>query len=149
MAHVSHGPGDITSHPDVHEMRDRYARVLSGPGSALLEGMALLAGLYCAISPWTVHFSNIHTLTVNNLIVGIGITVLALGLAAAPERMGRLAWALTPLGVWLVISPFVVTRFPSTGMIATNVATGAVVCFIGLIAAAAVARVTIRRQAVT
>lgn len=51
MANVSPTRGDISSHPDVHEMRARYARMLGGRDVALVDGPVFLVGLYCAASP--------------------------------------------------------------------------------------------------
>lgn len=51
MANVSPTRGDITAHPDVSEMRDRYARMLGGRDVALVDGPVFLLGLYCAASP--------------------------------------------------------------------------------------------------
>ncbi|MET8681634.1 SPW repeat protein [Streptomyces sp. NPDC004647] len=136
MADLSHRPGDLSSHPDVHEMRERYAEMLHGRGASAVEGLAFLAGVYCAISPWTVHFSGAQPeLTLNNLVLGIAIALMGIGLAAAPERLGGLSWTMALMGVWLIISPWVVTRFPDSGMIWNNVVIGAVVCLLGLVAA--------------
>lgn len=138
MADLSHRPGDITRHPDVHEMRDRYARMLGGGRDvALVDGPVFLAGLYCAISPWTVHFSGARPeLALNNLVIGIAVALLGLCLAMAPARMYGLSWAIAALGIWMIISPWVVsTTGPGAGAIANNVAVGAVICLLGLVAA--------------
>ncbi|MGP4000089.1 SPW repeat protein [Streptomyces sp. 8N706] len=141
MADLSHRPGDISGHPDVHEMRDRYARMLKGPEAGAIDGVAFLAGVYCAISPWTVHFSGAEPeLTLNNLLLGIAVALMGIGLAVAPERIGGLSWTLAPMGIWLIISPWVVTRFPDAGMIWNNVIVGAVVCLLGMLTAGAVMR---------
>ena len=141
MADVSGRSGDLAGHPDVTEMRDRYERVLRGRDVVLVDGPVLLAGLYCAISPWVVHFAGANTdLTVNNLIVGIAVAVLGFGLTQTPSRMYGLSHALAIAGIWLIISPWVVTRFPDTGMIWNNVVIGAVTFLLGLGAAATLVR---------
>lgn len=138
---VSHHAGDLSSHPDVHEMRARYARVLSEPGEVAVDGLVVLAGLYCAISPWTVHFSATRTdLMINNLILGIAVALIGVGLSIAPDRMRGMSMAMAGIGVWLIISPWVVTRFPDTGTIWNNVVTGAVICLLGLVAALTLGR---------
>ncbi|MGP3984944.1 SPW repeat protein [Streptomyces sp. KR80] len=138
MADLSHRPGDLASHPDLHEMRDRYARMLEGRKAGAVDGLAFLAGVYCAISPWVVHFSDAHPeLTLNNLVLGIAIALMGAGLAIAPDRIGGLSWTMAAMGVWLIISPWVVTRFPDAGMIWNNVVLGAVVCLLGLLTAGA------------
>ncbi|KUJ64749.1 hypothetical protein ACZ90_56575, partial [Streptomyces albus subsp. albus] len=95
MANVSPTRGDITSHPDASEMRDRYARVLGGRDVALVDGPVFLLGLYCAASPWIVHYTTSQPpLVTPNLIMGIAIGLLALGFTRAPERMYGLSWAM-------------------------------------------------------
>ncbi len=132
---VSHHASDLSSHPDVHEMRERYARVEAGKGEVAVDGLVVLAGLYCAVSPWVVHFSGARPdLLTNNLILGIAVALIGLGMAMAPERMRGMSVAAAGIGVWLIISPWVVTRFPDHGMIWSNVVTGAVICLLGLAA---------------
>lgn len=127
----------MADHPDVAEMRARYARIANGRPAVALDGLVLLIGLYTAISPWVVHFRTTSTdLMVNNLITGILLTVMALGLATIGERMYRLVWACVPIGVWMIISPWVVTagHSPNAGMIWNNVWLGALTFVVGLVA---------------
>ncbi|MBH5334506.1 SPW repeat protein [Streptomyces pactum] len=140
MADVSRHTSDLTSHPDVPEMRERYARVLGGRDVPFLDGPVLLAGLYLAVSPWIVHFSGNTDLATHNLVIGICVALLGLGLTLAPARMYGLSWTLCALGVWMIVSPWVVTRFPDAGMIWNNVVVGAITCLLGLTAVGAVMR---------
>ncbi|MEU6478610.1 SPW repeat protein [Streptomyces sp. NPDC047017] len=129
-------PEMMGSHPEMAEMRERLERTASTPPAIAVEGLIVLAGLYAAISPWVVHFAIQPAITVNNLIVGITIGVIGLGLALAPERMFRLAWALVPLGIWLFISPWVVTltHGARAGIVWSNCWVGAVTALLGLAA---------------
>jgi hypothetical protein len=112
--------------------------VLHGRDVVLVDGPVLLVGLYCAISPWTVHFAGAEPdLTTHNLILGITIGLLGLGFTMAPERMYGLSWAMSAIGVWMIVSPWVVIRTPDTGMIWNNVVIGAVTFLLGVIAAGA------------
>lgn len=141
MADVSRAKGDLTGHPDVSEMRERYARMMDARDVVFLDGPVLLAGLYFAISPWVVHFSGTSpNLMVNNLVLGIAIALLGIGLTTAPRRMYSLCWAMSAIGVWMIISPWVVARGPDVGMIVNNVVVGAITCLFGLIAAGMVMR---------
>ncbi|MDF3288478.1 MULTISPECIES: SPW repeat protein [Streptomyces] len=142
MADVSrHHAGDLSQHPDVHEMRERYARVEAGRKEVAVDGLVLLAGLWCAISAWTVHFNTTRPdLMINNLIIGLAVAVIGLGLTMAPARMQGLTWAAAAMGIWLIISPWVVTRAPNAGVIWSNVVVGAVICLLGLVAAGTVMR---------
>ncbi|MGW2963961.1 SPW repeat protein [Streptomyces sp. NPDC001220] len=143
MANVSHGRSDISSHPDVGEMRERYARMLGGRDVALVDGPVFLLGLYCAASPWIVHYAASQpALMTHNLIMGIAIGLLALGFTRAPERMYGLSWAMCALGIWMIIAPWVVGRSPDTGVIINNVIIGALTLCLGVVCAASSARRT-------
>ncbi|GAA1689583.1 SPW repeat protein [Streptomyces yatensis] len=141
MADVSRAKGDLAGHPDVSEMRERYARMMDARDVVFLDGPVLLAGLYFAISPWVVHFSGTSpNLMVNNLVLGITIALLGIGLTTAPRRMYSLCWAMSAIGVWMIISPWVVARGADAGVIANNVVVGAITCLFGLVAAGMVMR---------
>lgn len=144
MANVHHR-GDMTSHPDVDEMRERYARMLGGRDVALVDGPVFLLGLYCAASPWIVHYTSSQpALATHNLIMGIAIGLLALGFTRAPERMYGLSWAMCALGVWMIIAPWVVGSSPDTGVVINNIIIGALALILGLVCAATAARSTPR-----
>lgn len=135
MADVSHRPGDIRGHPDAPEMRERYARMLETRGVAAVEELVILGGIYAAISPWTVHFSAARPeLAISNLIVGFTIAALGLCMSMVPERSQDLNFVVLFLGAWLIVSPWVVARHPSTGTVLSNVIVGACVCLFSLIA---------------
>src|ERR1700752_149556 len=79
MADVSRHAGDLSQHPDVHEMRERYARVVAGRKEVAVAGLVLLAGLWCATSAWTVHFDTTRPdLMINNLIIGLAVAAIGL-----------------------------------------------------------------------
>ncbi|MBA4863138.1 SPW repeat protein [Streptomyces sp. PSKA54] len=140
MADVSHR-GDITAHPDVSEMRDRYARILGGRDVVLVDAPVFLIGLYCAASPWILHFgASQPALVGHNLIMGVAIGLLALGFTVNPARMYGLSWAMCAIGVWMIISPWVVGRGPDAGVILNNVLIGALTVLLGLVCAGAAAK---------
>ncbi|MFD8235486.1 SPW repeat protein [Streptomyces sp. NPDC059696] len=141
MANVSPTRGDITTHPDASEMRDRYARVLGGRDVALVDGPVFLLGLYCATSPWIVHYTTSQpALVTHNLIMGIAIGMLALGFTRAPERMYGLSWAMCAMGVWMIISPWVVGDSPDAGVVWNGIIIGALAVILGLVCAGTAAK---------
>ncbi|MFE0257056.1 SPW repeat protein [Streptomyces sp. NPDC059010] len=143
MANVSPTRGDITSHPDVSEMRDRYARMLGGRDVTLLDGPVFLLGLYCAVSPWILHYTTSQpALVPHNLVVGIAIGLLALGFTRAPERMYGLSWACCAIGVWMIIAPWVVGDSPDAGVVVNNIIIGALAVILGLMCAGTAAKST-------
>jgi uncharacterized membrane protein YiaA len=101
---------------------------------ALLDAPIFLAGLFCAISPWVINgFAAAQPqLTTHNLIVGIAIGLVALGFTMAPERMYGMSWALCAIGLWLVVSAWVVGIDPTAGVMWTHIILGAVVFVLGL-----------------
>ncbi|GGV04505.1 membrane protein [Streptomyces filipinensis] len=128
--------GDMTTHPDVSEMRERYARMLGGRDVALVDGPVFLLGLYCAASPWIVHYTvSQPALMTHNLIMGIAIGLLALGFTRAPERMYGLSWAMCAMGIWLIIAPWIVGSGPDAGVIINNIIIGALALVLGLVCA--------------
>ncbi|MFD0313096.1 SPW repeat protein [Streptomyces flavalbus] len=141
MANVSPTRGDITTHPDASEMRARYARVLGGRDVALVDGPVFLLGLYCAVSPWIVHYTTSQpALVPHNLIMGIAIGLLALGFTSTPERMYGLSWATCAIGVWMIVSPWIVGDSPDAGVVWNNIVIGALAVVLGLMCAATAAK---------
>ncbi|HZE33393.1 MAG TPA: SPW repeat protein [Actinoallomurus sp.] len=137
----------MTEHPDAAEMRERYARMTGGRRVEMMEGLVMLTGLYLAISPWVVHFSSAYpNMMVNDLVLGLALAAIGLGLVLFPERALGLGWMLVPIGIWLIISPWVATTTHSApkGIIWTNVVVGALACVLG--AATAAMALTRRRS---
>ncbi|MFI9605492.1 SPW repeat protein [Streptomyces sp. NPDC004069] len=135
MSYPQHSTG-MSSHPEIIEMRERLERTAASNRAIVVEGLVVLAGVYAAISPWVVHFTGQPTVTVNNLIIGITVALVGLGLTMAPERMFRLAWLLVPLGIWLIITPWVVPAAHGSraGIIWNNAWVGAITALLGLAA---------------
>jgi SPW repeat len=123
----------MESHPDLISMRERYAAVSAKPMAGLVEGLCLLTGLYLAISPWVVGFDGFARLRVSNLITGLALAVLAMGFGSVLERTHGLGWVACAIGVWTIISPWVVSgNFDTTRTITNNVIVGGVACLLGL-----------------
>ncbi|MGW1835517.1 SPW repeat protein [Streptomyces sp. BBFR2] len=137
MADVSHHRGDLAGHPDVSEMQARYERVLGGHDVALVDGPVFLVGLFCAVSPWIVHFTASQpALMTHNLIMGVAIVALGLGFTVRPARMYGLSWAMCAMGIWMIIAPWIVGSGPDRGVIWTNAVIGALTCLLGLVCVA-------------
>jgi hypothetical protein len=136
---------DFTDHPDAMEMRERYARVLGGRQAVLVDGLMLLVGLYLAISPWAVNgLSSYSRLSVNNLVVGLTVALVGLALTMAPGRIYRIGWTMAAVGVWQMITPWVIGPH-NAHVVWNNVCTGAIIMLLGL-AATAMLMTTIRSR---
>lgn len=128
-------PTGLEAHPDIVAMRAKYERAGSSAAAQAIDGLALLAGLYLAISPWVVAFNGQTRISVNNLITGLLLAALALGFASAYGRTYGLTWIAPILGIWTIVSPWVI-RSATTETIWNNVVTGVVILLLGLAAMA-------------
>lgn len=138
---TSHGPS-METHPDIVDMRMRHEmaeRATSTPQGQAVGTLAFLTGIYMAASPWITGFNGLSTLAVNNLIVGIAYALLMSGgFGRAYERTHSMAWGACILGIWMIISPWVVAGDVSTTKtIVNNVITGAIAALLALAATAA------------
>ncbi|MFJ2024011.1 SPW repeat protein [Streptomyces sp. NPDC087897] len=141
MSNVSHARSDLSGHPDASEMRARYDRVMGGRDVALVDAPVFLVGLYCAVSPWVLHFTASQpALVTHNLVMGIAVAVLALGFTVMPERMYGLSWAICAMGAWIIVSTWVVGSSPDTGIVISNIIVGGLTVLLGMVCAGAAAR---------
>lgn len=141
MTNVSDTRSDISGHPDASEMRARYDRVMGGRDVALVDAPVFLVGLYCAVSPWVLHFTASQpALVTHNLVMGIAIAVLALGFTMTPERMYGLSWAMCAIGVWIIVSTWVVGNSPDAGIVLNNIIVGGLTVLLGMVCAGAATR---------
>lgn len=90
----------IDQHPDLLALRASFDRAAESTIAHFTFGLALLAGLYVAASPWIVGFSATRGLPTCDLIVGIAVAYLAYGFASALDRTHGMTWTLPVLGVW-------------------------------------------------
>ncbi len=126
----------IDRHPDLLALRARYERVAESTTAHVTFGLTLLTGLYAAASPWIVGFSATRSLPTCDLVVGIAVAFLAYGFATALDRAHGMTWTLPVLGVWVIVSLWVLQDFtPTAGMIWSNVVAGALLTLLGLNAA--------------
>ncbi|MFH8570167.1 SPW repeat protein [Streptomyces sp. NPDC017993] len=141
MADVSHTRGDLAGHPDATEMQARYDRVLGGRDVVLVDGPVFLVGLYCAASPWIIHYTGSQSaLVTHNLIVGIAIALLALGFTVTPDRMYGLSGAMCAMGAWMIVAPWIVGTNPDAGVIWNNIVIGGLTFLLGAMCVAVASR---------
>ncbi|OHV05976.1 SPW repeat protein [Mycobacterium talmoniae] len=125
----------IDHHPDLLALRANYDRAAESMTAQFTFGLTLLTGVYAALSPWIVGFSATRELARNDLIVGITVAVLAFCFASALDRTHGMTWTLPVFGLWLVISPWVLSGVsPTAGMIWSNVIAGGLLMALGLTA---------------
>lgn len=125
----------IEQHPDIMELRASYDRAAESMTMQGTFGLTFLTAFYCVLSPWIVGFDATSRLTANDFIVGIAVAVLAFGFGAALDRTHGMTWTLPVFGVWLIVSPWVLRDVsPTAGMIWSNLITGVLIFFFGLVA---------------
>ncbi|MBC6462826.1 SPW repeat protein [Actinomadura sp. HBU206391] len=124
-------PTGLERHPDILELRDRYERASCTPAAQAADGLTMLSGLYLAISPWVVGFHSLSRLSVSNLVTGLALAALGLGLASAYGRMHGLSWMAPLIGVWTIIAPWIM-HSATRASIWSNVVTGIVILLAGL-----------------
>lgn len=124
----------MAQHPDIVALRERYERAFETPQAWAAEGLMLMGGAYGAISPWVVGFRGASFgLAVSDLVIGLALVAMTIGFAGSGAHMHGLTWVTPMLGVWLIITPWVVRGTDRTaGLIVSNVVTGACVVLIGL-----------------
>ncbi|AYY12439.1 hypothetical protein EF847_06695 [Actinobacteria bacterium YIM 96077] len=128
----SHTP-DIEQHPDVTAMRRKYDQVAETPMAQGADGIVFLGGMYLALSPWIVGFTGHDSMMMSNLLSGLAIAVLAIGFVAAYGNLHGIAWVAPLLGIWAIVSPWLVDGgSPAGEVIASNVIVGAVILLCSL-----------------
>lgn len=128
----------VEEHPDLLEMRAKYERAAQAPTVQVVSGLTFMAGLYLAISPWVIGFADSANLTVSDLVVGIALALLGLGYASVYGRTHGIAWVAPLIGVWAIISPWVVTAAPTNAStLLSNIITGGVAVILGIATVAA------------
>jgi hypothetical protein len=132
------GTHAIEEHPDITALRLRYEQAAETPTAQIADGLTFLGGLYLAMSPWVIGFTDHSSLTANNLFTGVALAMLALGFAAAYERTHGIAWVAPVIGLWTIVAPWVVSGpTPDTDAMVSNIVVG-VLCVLFSMAAMSV-----------
>ncbi|SUE15442.1 SPW repeat [Rhodococcus gordoniae] len=127
----------IHTHPDIVEMREHYDRMGEQPTVQVTDGLMMVAGLYAAASAWIIGFADQTALATTNLICGLAVALLAMALGSAYGRTHGLAFIAPLLGLWLVVSPWLVSGVDTTtSMIWSHVIVGVIVFVLGVATAA-------------
>jgi hypothetical protein len=124
---------DLERHPDLVALRMKYEQANETRVAHIINGFALMAGLYLAISPWVIGFQALTPLVITNVLTGLVLIGLAFGLAAAFSRLHGVAWVMPFLGAWTFVAPWIIRGgVNTTPAVANNIAIGAVCFVLGL-----------------
>jgi uncharacterized membrane protein YccF (DUF307 family) len=70
------------------------------------SGLMVLLGFWLVMAPWILGYSEISVAVWNSLLIGIAVATLALIRIALPLRSELVSWITFLLGIWFVLSPF-------------------------------------------
>lgn len=84
------------------------------------SGLNLLAGLWLIIAPWLLGYDTVPAALWNDSVVGIAVVILAGLRMLAPARHLGISRINAVLGLWLIVSPFVLQY--GEGFVMRNVA---------------------------
>lgn len=82
-------------------------------------GIVLLCGLYLMIAPWITGFGSAANLAVSNTVAGFALALLAVLHALFLARMRGMSWVVPVIGVWIVVSPWVIYQGEDVGLTTT------------------------------
>jgi SPW repeat-containing protein len=122
----------IDQHPDILALRASYDRAAESMTAQGTFGLALLTGMFVALSPHTFGFDAFTRLPANDLIVGITVAVLAMCFGSALDRTHGMTWTLPVFGLWLIASPWIFVASPTSGMVWSHVICGVLITVLGL-----------------
>lgn len=96
--------------------------------------LALLGGLWIAISPWVIDFAAVSPrTTINDLIIGLAAAFVAMGSMTALRGVAGSGLANVVLGAWIIVTAFVLVAPPPTvGFKISQVVGGAVILVFAL-----------------
>ena len=94
----------------------------------------VLLGIWVVISPFVLGFALFPRAIWNNVLAGIIVAILALVRTGTPRQAGW-SWANMILGIWLIISPFVLA-FATTMAVWNNVILGIIILIVAWATAA-------------
>ncbi len=105
----------------------------------------ILAGLWLIIAPFVLGYYNFYrdqVATWDSIIVGCVVLVLAAIRVAAPLRNVGLSWVNFLLGIWMIISPFVLRLQDAPVVVRNDVVLGIIVAVLAIWSALATPRMT-------
>lgn len=103
------------------------AGVNGAEGARTASVLTLIAGLWLIISPFWMGYFAAPVPLWNTLILGIVVGVLALIRACYPRQNVWLSWITLLLGIWLIISPWLLSYHGQVVAVRCDVITGIVI----------------------
>lgn len=125
--HVKHAERN-QSQDGIHDSEQPSAPATAGPGRAAavspgwygrsndaFSWLAVLGGLWIAISPWVMNFATTSPrLGINNLVIGLAAAFIAMGMMTALRGITGSGLANVILGAWVIATAFVLVAPPAS-----------------------------------
>lgn len=110
------------------------AYALKHPGqTTTASGLDVLAGIWLLISPFVLTFRGVNGAMTNNVVMGIAIGILATyRLFSAAANNAWVSWLNALLGVWVLISPWVLGFSLSNTAMTNNLIVGIIVIILSV-----------------
>lgn len=97
----------------------------------IASGLNILAGLWLILAPFLLGYSDLERATPNNIAVGALILIMAGTRVVNPSMAPGLSWINAILGVWLILSPFVLGHNDVERAMWNDLAVGILVACLG------------------
>ena len=108
------------------------------------SGTNILAGLWLILAPFALDYSDVSAALWNDVVIGIGIAILAMFRVGNPLQYEGISWTNFVLGGWLVFAPFALGYSDVTNALWNDIIVGLVV--LSLAAWSAIASKDVRPQ---
>lgn len=95
----------------------------------------VLAGLWLVIAPVALTFTGTNAAQYNHVIVGVAVLVLAAIRAFNPDRRESISWVNVILGLWMIVSPYLLGYANVSSARTNSLITGAVILILAAFSA--------------
>jgi len=104
------------------------------------SGINIIAGLWLLLAPFALGYAAVETALWNSVIIGLAVAVMAIVRVVRPDEYEGVSWVNFVLGIWLLISPFVLGLANIEWLVWNNIIVGIVVLALAATSAMATRR---------
>lgn len=91
------------------------------------SGINIIAGLWLLLAPFALGYSTVETALWNSIVLGIAVAVMAMVRVVRPDDHEGVSWVNFVLGIWLLVSPFVLGLANIEALVWNNIIVGVVI----------------------
>lgn len=107
-----------------------------------LSGGNIIAAIWLVIAPFALTYTDTNAALWNDIILGVGIGIVALIRVGMPLRYEMLSWLNALLGIWLIIAPFALGYSDLAEPLWNDIIVGAIVLVLAVWSAVTTSRVS-------